>query len=119
MSVDRAEASFAEREGRSPYPKLLEWGVLDKRLRSRIWNSFDERQRIVQSGDVIIIEGIIHGLGPIPWFNVIEDYLKDSKYEFWDDASSIAGSEEKRLLWLKNLIENSSYFEVFDFLEFL
>ncbi|WP_147407852.1 AbiJ-NTD4 domain-containing protein [Rhodopseudomonas palustris] len=114
-SVDRTKVSFAEAEGKSRFPPILQWGEIDERLRSGLWNviylflkshiKFNASTRyysLVDPAASILIREHVH-----------------RRYEFFSDYTNRFSSDDVYLNNWADYFRKRDYIELFDFITFL
>jgi hypothetical protein len=109
--VDRANQSFAESEGISEFPALLEWGKIDKRLRSRLWGVFHAYFERRHYG-IEYYSPVHNGLRNfLIWFFVTREYWMR------DDIVKIVDYHKDTEKFMRSYFDNGDYVKIFTLIE--
>lgn len=110
---DRKRVSFAEAEGKMRFPAILEWGQLDQRVRSALWNALHPFFENHLDAD---LTGSYY-LSPLE--DILFREFVERRHSFASDFIYRYHSKERCLDDWASIFKQYDYVELFDFLTFI
>ena len=111
----RKTLSFAEAEGKIKFPSVLEWGELDQRVRSALWNCLYRYFRAHIGGDEIL--GQSWYIAPLG--DILRREYTERRHGFISDFIEHYPSKKSCLDDCAAIFRQWDYVELFDFLTFI
>jgi hypothetical protein len=115
MAIDRTKISFAEAEGRSKFPAILNWGQIDQRLRTALWTPI----YVFFSANIKFDGPTANFFWGEPVSSILFREFLNRQHGFINDYTSHFFPRDFLLAKFQKMFASADYAELLDFVTFL